>query len=331
MKETLETLVSGRTLDPQQAKETLKTIARGDTPEALIAAFLTIYLMRDITPEELRGFREALIELSVPVTIDSDLILDVCGTGGDGKDTFNISTAAAFVLAGAGITVIKHGNYGVSSACGSSNVLEYLGYRFSNRHEKLKREAGTAGITYLHAPLFHPAMKSVAPVRKALKMKTFFNILGPMVNPARPTHQLIGVYDRKVQDLYHAVYRDTDIRFNIIWSLDGYDEISLTSDVRVLGAAGEKILSPADMGFGTWDAAALMAGKTVRESADIFRSVLKGEGTGVQQEVVLANAAMALSLCMPERTFDECRRIAGETIASGKAYASLTKLLEQQS
>ncbi|NOY37953.1 MAG: anthranilate phosphoribosyltransferase [Chlorobi bacterium] len=331
MKETLETLVEGRTLSSGEAKDALTTIAGGETSDALISAFLTIFLMRDITPGELLGFREALLELSIPVKIDSDILLDVCGTGGDGKDTFNISTAAAFVVAGAGITVIKHGNYGVSSACGSSNVLEYLGYHFSNRQDKLRQEAETAGITYLHAPLFHPAMKKVAPVRKALRMKTFFNILGPMVNPARPTHQLIGVYDRKVQDLYASVYKNTGIRFKIIWATDGYDEISLTSDVRILSRDTEKILSPGNLGFGKWHAEDLAGGKTVKESADIFLSVLRGEGTPAEQEVVLANAAMALKLCRPDKTFNECKEQALESIASGKAMQSLTVLLKQQS
>lgn len=330
MKETLEKLVNGENLDKNDAKEALKTLASGEIPEAVIASFLTVYLMREITPAELSGFREALLELSLPVSISSDLILDVCGTGGDARDTFNISTAAAFVLAGAGITVIKHGNYGVSSACGSSNVLEYLGYRFSNQPDKLRKEAETTGITYLHAPLFHPAMKSVGPVRKALQMKTFFNILGPMVNPARPTHQLIGVYDPKVQDLYYSVYKNSEVRFRIIWSTDGFDEISLTSDVRVLSDGGEKILSPQSLGFEKLKPEQLYGGKTVKESAEIFLSVLKGEASSARQDVVLANAAMAMELCFPEKSFDECRTLATETIASGKAFDALTRLMDLQ-
>ena len=329
-KEILEQLATGQALDRPTARALLISLAGGKAPEPVIAAFLTVYVMRQITPEELSGFREAMLELCIPLETGREMTLDVCGTGGDGKETFNISTASAFVLAGAGIPVVKHGNYGVSSSCGSSNVLDYLGYRFSNDPDKAFRELDAAGITYLHAPLFHPAMKHVAPVRKALKVKTFFNILGPMVNPARPTHQVSGVFNKKVQDLYDEVFRNGTTRYCIVWSEDGYDEISLTGKVRLCTREGSREVTPEQLGFRTWAPADLNGGNSVREAAAILQSVLKGEGTPAQQEVTLANAAAGIGICYPGKSSEECVDMARQSIHSKEAFRSLKNLMDTQ-
>jgi anthranilate phosphoribosyltransferase len=249
MKEVLERLYQGEKLNRKESNDILLKIGHNNFSEIEIASFLTVYLMREITPDELAGFREALLELCIPIDLSDYNTIDVCGTGGDGKNTFNISTLSAFVLAGAGIKVAKHGNYGVSSPVGSSNILEYAGYRFSNDPAKLQKEVEKAGITYMHAPLFHPAMKYVAPVRRALRTKTFFNMLGPMINPASPKYQLVGVYSTRVQELYNQVYQQTGKQYLIIHGLDGYDEISLTDDVKVVSGNSEEIINSATFGF----------------------------------------------------------------------------------
>ncbi len=330
MREILNHLMEQKTLKRNEAEKVLTNIAAGIYSESEIAAFITVYLMRSITVDELSGFRDALLNHCVRVDLSDFETIDVCGTGGDGKETFNISTLSTFVLAGAGVKVAKHGNYGVTSACGSSNILEHFGYRFSTDNDKLKRETDRAGVCFLHAPLFNPAMKNVAPVRKALKIKTFFNMLGPMVNPSFPAKQLVGVYSLELARLYNYLYQQSDKGYVIVFSLDGYDEISLTSEFRFIVNGVDQILSPEDLDYKRVLQSDLAGGKTVADAAVLFESVLKGEGTRVQTDVVTANAQAALKCYFPGRSLPECRHLAEESIKSGKAYGAFKTLLEMQ-
>ncbi len=331
MREILNHLFEHKTLTREEAKGVLTNIAKGVYSESEIAAFLTVYLMRSITVEELTGFRDALLNFCIAVDLSEFDPMDVCGTGGDGKDTFNISTLTTFVLAGAGVKVAKHGNYGVSSTCGSSNILEHFGYRFSTDIDKLRREIDQSGVCFLHAPLFNPAMKNVVPVRKALKIKTFFNMLGPMVNPVFPTKQLIGVYSLELARLYNYLYQNSSINYIIIFSLDGYDEVSLTSDFKYILNGMERIASPEEMNYSKVMKSELAGGRNVAESADIFIRILKGEGTPTQQNVITINTQMALKCFYPSKSFEECREIASESLLSGEAFKSFSKLIELQS
>lgn len=292
MKKILNYLFEHKTLSRSEAEEVMINIAGGKYSETEIAAFITVYLMRSITVEELSGFRNALLNLCNRVNLSDFDTIDVCGTGGDNKETFNISTLTAFVLAGAGVKVAKHGNYGVTSACGSSNILEHFGYRFSTDPGKLKRELGESGICFLHAPLFNPAMKTVAPVRKALKVKTFFNMLGPTVNPSSPKRQMIGVYSLEIARLYNYMYQESDINYAIVHSLDGYDEVSLTSSFRYIFNGTEQILDPETISYQKVLPADLAGGKSVKESAEIFIGILEGRGTTARNSTVLATPSL---------------------------------------
>jgi anthranilate phosphoribosyltransferase len=330
MKEVLNYLFEKKILSKDAAKETLMNIGRGNYTEHEIASFLTVFLMRRITPQELAGFREALLELCVPVDLSDFKTIDVCGTGGDEKHTFNISTLTAFVLAGTGIKVVKHGNYAVSSSSGSSNIMEYLGYKFGNGTDKLRKEIEKADICYMHAPIFHPAMKFVGPVRKSLKVKTFFNLLGPMVNPCRPKYQMVGVYDEDVVELYHQVYKEASMNYYILYSLDGYDEISLTGNFKAVSASGSKIYSPDMLGMKKIKPEEIRGGSTVEESAKIFINILDGKGSKAQQNVVIANAAFAVKCYHPEKSLDDSIAIAHESLASGRAKKAFSKLIAMQ-
>eukprot|EP01035_Chromulina_nebulosa_P000209 gene209-304_t len=219
-------------MSKQQAYDTLTGIGKSQYNEHEVTAFMTVFLMRSITIEELEGFRDALLDLCVKVDLGNHQLLDIVGTGGDGKNTFNVSTLACFIVAGAGQKVAKHGNYGATSVSGASNVMEQLGYKFKNNSEALKREVEEANICFLHAPLFHPALKAVGAIRKNLGVRTFFNMLGPMVNPASPAYQLVGVYNLEMARIYNYLLQQTGKAFTIIHSLDGYDEISLTNDTK---------------------------------------------------------------------------------------------------
>jgi anthranilate phosphoribosyltransferase len=309
----------------------LTNIAKGLYSESEIAAFLTVYLMRSITVDELSGFRDALLNLCIRVDLSEYDPMDVCGTGGDGKETFNISTLTTFILAGAGVRVAKHGNYGVTSACGSSNILEHFGYRFSTDQDKLRREIEHAGVCFLHAPLFNPAMKNVAPVRRALKIKTFFNMLGPMVNPSFPKKQLIGVYSLELARLYNYLYQQSSMNYIIVYSLDGYDEISLTSDFKYILNGVEQIVKPEEMNYPRVRQSDLAGGKTVSEAAGLFMQILKGEGTSIQNNVVTVNAQLALKCYYPAKSLEECRGDAENSLFKGKAYNSFMKLIQLQS
>ncbi|MCK4879024.1 MAG: anthranilate phosphoribosyltransferase [Bacteroidales bacterium] len=330
MKDTLQYLFDYKTLGKEDAKLILRNMAEGKYNDAEIAAFISVYLMRSITVEELAGFRDALMELCSPVDLSEFNTIDVCGTGGDEKNTFNISTLTSFVVAGAGEKVAKHGNYSVSSACGSSNVLEYFGYTFSSDSDRLKREMDRCNICFLHAPLFNPAMKNVAPVRKSLRIKTFFNMLGPMVNPSNPQNQLVGVFSLDVARLYHYLYQETEKQFCIIHSLDGYDEISLTGSFRALTRTTERTFVPDDLGLDVVTPSDIYGGSTVKEASSVFLKILEGEGSRAQNDVVVANAALAL-YCMDEPSgMEQCLARARQSLESGSAINAFKQLIESR-
>ena len=325
MKAILNRLIQHQQLSKEEARQMIINIADGQYNTSQIASFLTVYMMRSISLEELEGFRAALLELCIAIDLSEFDTIDLCGTGGDGKDTFNISTLSSFVTAGAGIKVTKHGNYGVSSGCGSSNVLEALGVKFSNEQDFLKRCVDQAGICILHAPLFHPAMKNVAPVRRELGVKTFFNMLGPLVNPAFPKNQLTGVFNLELARLYHYLFQKTDTNFTILYALDGYDEISLTGPTKAFSKNSERVLSPKDFGVLPLEAIQIAGGDNVDSSAKIFMNVIQNKGTQAQQEVVCANAGMAIATALNLSPFEGFEK-AKESLLSGKAFEALTKL-----
>jgi len=330
MKKILQYLFEHKTLSREQAKEVLVNISKSVYNEHEVTSFMTVYLMRSITIEELQGFRDALLELCVRVDLDNHKTLDIVGTGGDGKNTFNISTLACFIVAGAGQKVAKHGNYGATSVSGASNVMEQLGYKFKNDAARLKTEVAAANICFLHAPLFHPALKAVGAIRKNLGVRTFFNMLGPMVNPAFPAFQLVGVYNLEMARIYNYLLQQGGKAFTIIHSLDGYDEISLTNDTKVITNKGEKIMTPQQLGRRSVQAADIYGGSTVEESAKVFSKILKREGSWAQNAVVLANAAMALQCTAAYGTYDEAYAAAVESLESGKAHEVLKKLIALQ-
>ena len=326
MKKILQYLFEHKTLSKEQAKEVLVNIGKGNYNEHEVTAFMTVYLMRSITIEELQGFRDALLELCIKADLKDYETIDIVGTGGDGKNTFNISTLSCFIVAGTGNKVAKHGNYGASSISGSSNVMEQLGYKFKADNDSLKKELEEANICFLHAPLFHPALKVVGPIRKNLGVRTFFNMLGPMVNPAHPKYQLVGVFNLEMARIYNYLLQQGASSFTIIHGLDGYDEISLTGDTKVITNAGEKIFSAEDLGKRTVSPLDIYGGNSVEEAAKIFMTILKGGGTWAQNAVVLANAAMALQCTDKYKNYDECYQLAVESLESGKAYQSLQKI-----
>jgi anthranilate phosphoribosyltransferase len=296
MKKILNRLTQYETLTEKESRAIIIDISEGKLNTSEISSFLTIFMIRNITIEELNGFRKALIELSLKIDLNEFDPIDLCGTGGDEKDTFNISTLASFVTAGSGVKVAKHGNYGVSSSCGSSNVLEYLNLKFNNDSDKIRKAVDKANICFLHAPLFHPAMKNVAPVRKELGLKTFFNMLGPMVNPSMPKKQVVGVYNLELARIYNYLYQTTDINYNIIHSIDGYDEISLTKGTKVYSRESEFILDSKDFSLKDIDSKNIRGGKDIESSSKIFMDVLNGEASNDQENVVCANASLAIAI-----------------------------------
>jgi anthranilate phosphoribosyltransferase len=326
MKQVLTDLIEHRSLSRHTAHQVLVDLTSGNVNLSQIAAFMTVYMMRNITVDELQGFRDAMLELCLPVKFDQP-VMDVCGTGGDSKNTFNISTLSSFVVAAAGQPVAKHGNYGVSSVSGSSNLLEHFGYKFTNDIDALRKSLDRANICFMHAPLFHPAMKNVAPIRKELGVKTFFNMLGPMVNPAFPTRQLVGVFSLELARQYGYLYQNTDKQFVILHSLAGYDEISLTGDFKYFSNRGEHVAAPADLGLPRLSVADLKGGDTVEEAAQVFMRVLEGNGTAAQNAVVTANAGMALYAANQAAGLPAALDRASEALKSGKALASFKKLI----
>jgi len=327
MKKILNHLFENKTFTRAESQKILTSIALGEFNTSQIAAFITAFGMRNITVAELQGFRDAMLDLCIKLDFSDYELVDLCGTGGDGKDTFNISTLASFVVAGAGYKVAKHGNYGVSSGCGSSNVMEYLGYSFTNQSDLLKRSLDTAGICFIHAPLFNPAMKTVAPIRKELGVKTFFNMLGPMVNPTQPKNQIVGVFSLELARLYAYLYQDTDKNYTILHAVDGFDEVSLTCDFKTFSNNGEALRRVEDLGFEKIAEEEIKGGDTVESSARIFMKVLNGEGTAAQQNVVLCNAALAINTIDGRKTFGDCFYEAETALMNKAALNSFKKLV----
>lgn len=330
MKEILNRLYQWHTLSELEAYDILTGISEGNYNNSEIASFLTVYNMRTIKVEELAGFRKALIDLCVKVNFEDLETIDLCGTGGDGKNTFNISTLASFIVAGAGYKVAKHGNYGVSSISGSSNVLEFLGYKFSNNQDLLRRQIHDSNICFMHAPLFHPALKGVGIIRRELGVKTFFNILGPLVNPSQPRQQMVGVFNLQLASLYNNLYRNLDKNYNIIHALDGYDEVSLTGDVKVINSKGSYIYTPLHFGLSQLSASDIFGGNTIEHAGKIFIDILELNGTKQQSEVVIANAALAIQCFKPDTSILDCIDEAKESLHSKRAYNALKTLIKNQ-
>lgn len=330
MKKILQHLFEHKTLSTTEAKDVLLNISKSMYNDTEVTAFITVFLMRSITLEELTGFRDALLELCIKVDLSDYKVMDIVGTGGDGKNTFNISTLACFIVAGAGQKVAKHGNYGATSVSGASNVMEQLGYKFKNDNNKLKEEVLEANICFLHAPVFHPALKTVGPIRKNLGLRTFFNMLGPMVNPASPTYQLVGVYNLEMGRLYNYLLQQSSRKFTVIHGLDGYDEISLTNDTKVFTNEGEFIKTPEELGKRMVMQEDIIGGNTPEEAVKIFKRIIQGEGTWAQNAVVLANAAMALHCTDAYNSYEEAYLAAVESLESGKAQQCLQKLISLQ-
>lgn len=327
MKEVLQYLFNHNTLTKSQAKSLLIEIAQNKFNENEVTAFVTVFLMRTITLDELEGFRDALLRLANPVDLEWDDLLDIVGTGGDGKNTFNISTLASFIVAGTGQKVAKHGNYGVSAISGASNVLEELGVQFKTHSEELNKDLEKANLCFIHAPLFHPALKTVAPLRKGLGLRTFFNILGPLVNPAKPQFSMIGVYNLEIARLYQYLLQKNDRNYTLVHSLDGYDEISLTSDTKIFDQNGEHIFSTQDLGFETILPETIFGGNSKKEAAKTFLDILDGKGSNEQNAVVLANAATALKSTNKFGGYEDCLALSKESLESGKALQCLKNML----
>jgi anthranilate phosphoribosyltransferase len=330
MKKILQYLFEYKTLSREQARDVLSNISRGQYNESEITSFITVFLMRSITIDELQGFRDALLELALKADLEEYDTIDIVGTGGDGKNTFNISTLACFIVAGTGRKVAKHGNYGATSISGASNVMEQLGYKLSSDPGKLKKETENANICFMHAPLFHPALKAVGGIRKNLGIRTFFNMLGPLVNPASPKFQLIGVYNLEMARIYSYMLQKTGSSFAVIHSLDGYDELSLTGDARVITNEGDRVMTPEQLGKRMVSPPDIYGGNSPEEAATIFLTILKGKGSWAQNAVVLANAAMALYCTGAYREYDLAFAAAVESLESGKALGSFNKLISLQ-
>ena len=327
MKAILDQLYQQKKLSKVQAKEILINIANEQYNDVHLASFMTVFMMRPITVDELSGFRNALKELAIKVDFSEYNTIDIVGTGGDGKNTFNISTLTSFVVAGTGQKVAKHGNYSVSSQSGSSDMLERFGYQFTNDENTLKEHLEKANICFLHAPKFHPAMKAVGPTRKALALKTFFNMLGPLVNPSSPQNQLLGTFNLEVARLYNYILQEEEINYGIVHALDGYDEISLTSGFKYFTKNGEQIINPEDIGQKRIQQSAIFGGNSVVDAAKIFKTILEGNGTEAQNNVVLTNAAFALTIVDETKSFENAFEEAKNSLFGLKAKQTLEKLV----
>ncbi|MDO5616150.1 MAG: anthranilate phosphoribosyltransferase [Cruoricaptor ignavus] len=328
MKQILQYLFDHQTLSKAEAKAILIEISQNKFNDSEVTAFITVFLMRSITLEEIEGFRDALLTLAKPIDLGTKDLVDIVGTGGDGKNTFNISTLASFVVAGTGQKVAKQGNYGASSISGSSNVLEELGYRFKDNETELKQDLDKGNICFLHAPLFHPALKTVAPLRKNLGLKTFFNLLGPLVNPIRPKYTMIGVANLEIARIYQYLLQKESSDFMLVNALDGYDEISLTGDTKIFDKHGEKIYSAEDLGFQNIMPKSIFGGETKEQAAQLFMDILQGKGTKEQNAVVLANAAKALQNTGKYGNYNDCISLAKDSLESRKALTCLEKIIE---
>lgn len=329
MKNTLLRLYEHQYLSRAEARDILVNMSEGRYNECMMASMLSVYLMRSITIDELAGFRDALLDMCLRVDLSDFDPVDIVGTGGDNKNTFNISTLSCFVLAGAGYHVAKHGNYGASSVSGASNVLEHYGVKFTNNVDQIRRSLEKSGFCFMHAPLFSPAMKAIAPVRKALGVRTFFNLLGPLINPSFPKHQVLGVYNLKMARLYQYMYQNQkDVTYSIVFSLDGYDEISLTSDFKWISNHQEELLSPAMLGFPKHQQSDLSAGNTPAEAAAIFDRVLRGTATEAQMNTVVANSAVSIKTVCPNKSLEDCLAEAHDSLYGGKALKAFKKFVE---
>jgi len=328
MKQILNQLFNHQSLTTQEAAEVMTNIAAGKYNDSQIAAFISVYLMRSIELDEVIGFRNALLDLAIPMDLSEFDTLDIVGTGGDGKNTFNISTCSCFAVAGAGYKVAKHGNYGATSVSGSSNVLEYYGAKFTTNMDVVKRSLDESGFAYLHAPLCNPAMKNVAPVRKGLGVRTFFNVLGPLISPVKPQYQCLGVYNLKMMRLYNYIYQNLGVHYSIVHSLDGYDEISLTDTCKIMSNNGEFIYTPEQLGFKTLKQEELWGGNTVDEAAQIFMNVLDNKATEAQRNAVIINSAFAIQTRSFYKPLEQCKAEAAESLASGQAKKAFTKFVE---
>ena len=306
----------------------MTNIAAGKYNEAQISAFVSVFIMRSIELNEIIGFRDALLDMAIEADLSEFDPIDIVGTGGDGKNTFNISTASCFAVAGAGYKVAKHGNYGATSVSGASNVLEHYGAKFTTDMDVVKKAIDQSGFAYLHAPLCNPAMKNVAGVRKNLGVRTFFNVLGPLISPVRPNYQCLGVYDLKMMRLYNYIYQSLGINYTIVHSLDGYDEISLTSTCKVSNNKGENVYSPEDLGFRQIAQQELWGGETVADASKIFLNVLNNKATDAQRNAVVINSAFTIQTICPEKTIDECKSEALQSLERGKAKKAFEKFIE---
>lgn len=328
MKQILNQLFNHQSLTRKEAAEVMTNIAAGKYNEAQIAAFISVYLMRSIELEEVIGFRNALLDLAIPMDLSEFDALDIVGTGGDGKNTFNISTCSCFAVAGAGYKVAKHGNYGATSVSGSSNVLEYYGAKFTTDINVIKKSLDDSGFAYLHAPLFNPAMKNVAPVRRNLGVRTFFNVLGPLISPVQPKYQSLGVFNLKMMRLYNYIYQNLGVQYSIVHSLDGYDEISLTDSCKVMSNMGEVIYTPEQLGFKTLKQEDLWGGDTVDEAAKIFMNVLENKATAAQRDAVIINSAFAIQTRSPYKPLEQCKAETIDSLLGGHAKQAFVKFVE---
>ena len=327
MKAILNRLYNHEKLSRSEAKKVLIDIASEKYNDAHLASFMTVFMMRPISVDELSGFRDALKELSIKIDLSDYNTIDIVGTGGDGKDTFNISTITSFIVAGTGQKVAKHGNYSVSSQSGSSDMLASFGYQFTNDESTLRAHLENANICFLHAPKFHPAMKAVGPTRKALALKTFFNMLGPLVNPSSPKNQLLGTFNLEIARLYNYILQEEDINYGIIHALDGYDEISLTSGFKLFTKNGEQIVNPEDLGQKRIQQSEIFGGNSVSDAAKIFKTIIEGNGTEAQNNVVLTNAAFALKIIDETKSFETAFSQAKDSLFGLKAKQTLEKLV----
>ena len=327
MKAILNKLYKHERLSKSEATQVLKDIASEQYNAAHLASFMTVFMMRPITADELSGFRNALKELSIKVDLSDYNTIDIVGTGGDGKNTFNISTLTSFIVAGTGQKVAKHGNYSVSSQSGSSDMLESFGYNFTNKESVLREHLEKANICFLHAPKFHPAMKAVGPTRKALALKTFFNMLGPLVNPSSPKNHMLGTFNLEIARLYNYILQEENVNYGIVHALDGYDEISLTSGFKFFTKKGEQIINPEDLGQKRIQQSEIYGGNSIADAAKIFKSILEGGGTEAQNNVVLTNAAFALKIVDETKSFETAFSEAKDSLFGLKAKRTLEKLL----
>ncbi len=327
MKYTLEKLYTHEELTRKEAYNLMIEIAAEKFNEVQLASLLTVFRMRPISMEEFAGFRSALLFLMIQIEYDRNEIIDMCGTGGDGKNTFNISTLASIIVAGAGYKVAKHGNAAISSVCGSSNVIESLGYKFTNNPGIIQSQLDNYNLTFMHAPMFHSALKPLGPVRRGLGVKTFFNMMGPLVNPARPKNQIAGVYSLELMPFYKFIMEEEEMNFGIIHALDGYDEISLTGTTKMVTENGEQMLDPEDLGQKRLDASEIIGADNIKDSSATFLKILSGDGTDAQNSVVLINAAIGIQCFDRKKSISDCYAEAEESLKSKKAKQNLDKLL----